>query len=94
MRYGWVFGKNRVYESVNVLGGAIRTDFFPQCIMKACRTGRLNLRPPSCIHSRHYLAIKLRDAVRHMSSSISFMHIATKVKENWLIWLDVLCFSN
>ena len=31
-RYGWAFG---VYESVNVLGGAMRTDFVPQCIFKA-----------------------------------------------------------
>ena len=45
MRYGWVFGENRVYESVNVLGGAIQTDFVPKGIMKACRTGRLIISP-------------------------------------------------
>ena len=38
-------------------------------------------RPPSCIHSWHYLAFKLGKAVRHMSSSFSFKHIATKVKK-------------
>ena len=30
LRHSWVSGKNWVYESVNVLGGAIRTDFVPQ----------------------------------------------------------------
>ena len=83
-----------MYEFVNVLGGVMPTDFFPQCFMKACRTGRLNFHPTSCIHSRHYLAFKLRDSERHMSSSFSFLQIATKVKENWLIWLDVLWFLN
>ena len=43
--YVWAFGKNQVYESVNVPGGEIRTDSVPQCIMKACRTGRLNFSP-------------------------------------------------
>ena len=52
--------------------------------MKACRTGRLNFYPPSCIHSQHCFAFKLRDAVRHMSSPFSFMHFASQVKENWL----------
>ena len=36
-------------------------------------------RPPSCINPRHYLAFMLREAVRHMSLSFSFKHIATKV---------------
>ena len=30
-----------MYGSVSVLGGAIRTDIVPQCIMKACKAGRL-----------------------------------------------------
>ena len=42
MGSGWVSGKNRVYKSVNVLEGAIRADFVPQCIMKACRAGHHN----------------------------------------------------
>ena len=81
LRLGWASDRTRVYESVNVLGGSIRTYFFPQCIMKACRTGRFNFYPPSCIHSRHYLAFKLRHSVRHMSSSFSLMHIATNGKK-------------
>ena len=51
-------------------------------------------RSASCIFSPHCLTFKLGEAVRHMSSSFSFMHIATKVEENWLIWLDVLWLSN
>ena len=42
VRNKWAFSKNRVYESVNVLGRAIPADFVPQCNMEACRTGRLN----------------------------------------------------
>ena len=34
-----------MYESVNVLGGATRTDFVQQCILKACIAGRLNVSP-------------------------------------------------
>ena len=34
-----------MYESVNVLGGAIQVDFDPQCIMKECRAGLLNFLP-------------------------------------------------
>ena len=45
LRYGWAFGKKRVHDSVNILRGAIWTDFVPHCIMKACRTGRLNFSP-------------------------------------------------
>ena len=45
MRYVRAFGKSRVYESVIVLGGAIRADFVPQCFMKACRAGRLQFSP-------------------------------------------------
>ena len=45
LRNGWAFGKSRVCESANVLGGAIRTDFVPQCNMKACRAGHLNFSP-------------------------------------------------
>ena len=40
-------------------------------------------RPPLFIYSQHYLAFKLREAVKHMSSSFSFKHIATKVKSGW-----------
>ena len=40
-----------------------------------------NFCPPSCINTRHYLAFKLREAVRHMSSSFSFKHNATKVQK-------------
>ena len=69
-----------MYESVKVLGGVIRADFVPQRIMKACRAGRLKFCPPSCIYTRHYLAFKLREAVRHLSSSFSLEHTATKVK--------------
>ena len=42
VRNGWAFNKNRVFESVDILGPAIRADFVPQCIMEVCRTGRLN----------------------------------------------------
>ena len=35
-RNGWAFSKNRVYESVNVLGRAVRADFVPQCFMEVC----------------------------------------------------------
>ena len=42
MRNGWAFGKNQVYESVNILGRAMRANFVPQCIMKACRASRIN----------------------------------------------------
>ena len=45
LRYGWAFGQNWVYESINVLWRAIRADFVPQCFMKACRAGRLNFSP-------------------------------------------------
>ena len=38
--HDWTFGENQLYESVNVLGGAMRTNFVPQCIMEACRAGR------------------------------------------------------
>ena len=38
----WVFGENRAYESVIVLGGAIRADFVRQCFMIACRADRLS----------------------------------------------------
>ena len=41
LRNAWVFSKNRLYETVNVLGRAIRADFFPQRNIKACRAGRL-----------------------------------------------------
>ena len=34
-----------MHESVNVLGGAIRADFVPQCNMIAFRSGRLNFFP-------------------------------------------------
>ena len=34
-----------MYESINVLGGAIRADFVPQRIMKACRAGPFNFSP-------------------------------------------------
>ena len=37
-----LLAKNRMYEPVNVLGRAIRAEFVPQCIMKACRAGHLN----------------------------------------------------
>ena len=37
--------------------------------------------PPFLIYSRHYLAFKLEEAVKHMISSFSFMHIATKIKK-------------
>ena len=42
MGYRWAFDKNRVYEFVNGFGGAIQSDCGPQCIMEACRAGRLN----------------------------------------------------
>ena len=70
-----------MHESVNVLGGAIRADFVPQYIMKACGAGRLNFSPTFCIYSWLYLAFKIREAVKHMSSSFSFKDIATKVKK-------------
>ena len=54
LKYGWASGKNRVYESVNVLGGAILADFVPQCIMKACRAGHLNF-SPTFLHIRSAL---------------------------------------
>ena len=45
LREGSVFGINRVYESVNVLGGAFRADSVPQCTMISCRAGRPNILP-------------------------------------------------
>ena len=45
LRNGGAFGRNRVFESVNVIGGAMRTDFAPQCVMKACRIGHLKFSP-------------------------------------------------
>ena len=39
-------------------------------------------RPPSCIYSQHYLASKLKEAVRPVNSSTSFKHFATKAKKN------------
>ena len=36
LRYGWALSENQVYESVNVLGGAIRAIFVQHCIMIAC----------------------------------------------------------
>ena len=38
-------------------------------------------RPAFCIYSWHCLSFNLREAVRHMSSSFSFKHIATKFKK-------------
>ena len=37
--------------------------------------------PTSCTCSRHYLAFKIREAVRHMSSSFTFKHNATKFQK-------------
>ena len=39
--------------------------------------------PPSCSYSRSYLAFKLGEAVRNMSSSFSFKHFAAKGKNCW-----------
>ena len=90
---GLAFEKKRMHESVIVLGGAIQADFVRQCVMKACRSSRLKFCPPSCIYTRNYLQFKLREAVRHISSSFSFKHNATKVQK-WLIWLQNLWFWN
>ena len=49
MRESWGFGRNRMCQSVNVLGRAIRADFVPQCNMKECRSGRL-IFPLSILH--------------------------------------------
>ena len=37
----------------------------------------------ACIYCRHYLAFRLGEAARHMSSSFSFKHKATNVKIGW-----------
>ena len=82
LRQVCVFGKNRVHESVRVLGDAIRADFVPQCNMIACRAGRLNFKfLPTFLHILS--AFKLKETVRHMSSSFSCKHIISIVK-NWL----------
>ena len=49
-------------------------------------------RPPSCIYSRLYLAFKIRQALKHMISSFSFKHIATKVKK--IGWYDFMFFDS
>ena len=91
LRYGWVLGKNRVYESVNVLGVAIRADSVPQCIMKACRVGRFNFSLTLLHILWHYLPFKLREFVRHMSVKFSFKHIAIKVKN--IVWYGFTFFD-
>ena len=45
LKLKWVFGKNRMYGSVNVLGGAIRVNCFTQCDMKTRRAGHFNFLP-------------------------------------------------
>ena len=70
-----------MYESVNVLGGAIRVDFVALCILIAFRAGRLNFSPTFCVYCRYYLVFKLTEAIGHMSLSFSFRHNATKVKK-------------
>ena len=61
-RNGWVFSKNRVYESVNVLGRAVRADFVPQILShvlwKCVEPVASTFRSPSCIYSRHCLTFK------------------------------------
>ena len=37
--------------------------------------------PPSCKKYQHYLPINLGEVVRHMNSSFSFNHFATKAKK-------------
>ena len=46
-------------------------------------------RPASCIYSWLYLVFKLRKAVKHMSPSFSFKHIAAEVKK----MVDMASFS-
>ena len=41
----WAFLAETEYESVNVLGDAIRVAFVPVCILIACGAGRLNFLP-------------------------------------------------
>ena len=75
------FGKNRVYESVNVLGTEIRVNSIPIWILIACRAGRPFF-PPTFLHMvSFYLAFKLMESVRNMSLSFTFSHTATKVKK-------------
>ena len=45
LRKNWVLGKKRMYESVNIIGGATRADLFQQNVMIACRAGRLIIFP-------------------------------------------------
>ena len=45
LRNGWAFGKNRVYECVNLLGGAIWADFVPKCFIIVWRAGRVSISP-------------------------------------------------
>ena len=81
---GLGFRQKRVYESVIILGGAIRTGFVPQCIVIACRAGRLNFLPAFRVYCRQNLASKVGESIRHLCSSFSFKCDATKVK-TWLI---------
>ena len=55
-----------MYESVNVLGGVIRVDSVPLCLLIACGAGRLNF-SPTFLHILS--AIKLTKTVRRVSSS-------------------------
>ena len=75
------------------MGGVMQTDFFHNVLWKRVGPVVLTFSPPFCTYSRHYLAFKLREAVKHMISSFNLKQIATKLKK-LLIWLHVLWFSN
>ena len=40
---GYVFGKNRVYDCINVIRAAIRANFLGKCVMIACRAVHFNI---------------------------------------------------
>ena len=75
-RKNWVW----VYETVNVLGGAIRVDFVSLCILIAYRAGRLKFSPTFPHIPSVLFGSQIIEAVRHMSLSFTFRHLATKVK--------------
>ena len=75
------------------MGCVMQTNFFHSVLWKRVGTVVSTFSPLFCTCSRHYLAFKLRGAVKHMISSYNLKHIATKLKKI-LMWLHVLRFSN
>ena len=94
LSYGCASVKNRVYESVNVIEGEIRTVLVHIVLWRRVEPVASIFRPPSCIYSRQNLAIGLREAVRLRSSSFSFMNIATKFLEKMVNMASCCLISN